>query len=79
MEKIVCFIKVLIVLSVFDFNNLRIYEGTTDKADVHVNVSDEDFFLIGTRKCTAQELVEQVSWIFFFSLELVIIGVCLLT
>nr|XP_014085828.1 uncharacterized protein LOC106614560 isoform X2 [Bactrocera oleae] len=57
------------VLSVFQFNfidtdgkliknvDLNIYDGTTDAADAEVTISDDDFYLVGTKETTFDKLV----------------------
>ncbi|XP_017478185.1 PREDICTED: uncharacterized protein LOC108367975 isoform X2 [Rhagoletis zephyria] len=59
------------VLSVFQFNitdtdgkliksvDLNIYEGTTDAADAEVIISDEDFYLVGTKETTFDVLLAE--------------------
>ncbi|XP_017493969.1 PREDICTED: uncharacterized protein LOC108382085 isoform X2 [Rhagoletis zephyria] len=59
------------VLSVFQFNitdtdgkliksvDLNIYEGTTDAADAEVIISDEDFYLVGTKQTTFDVLLAE--------------------
>ncbi|XP_039960159.1 uncharacterized protein LOC126767813 isoform X2 [Bactrocera neohumeralis] len=57
------------VLSVFQFNftdadgkliksvDLNIYDGTTDTADAEITISDDDFYLVGTKETTFDKLV----------------------
>ncbi|XP_017085090.1 uncharacterized protein LOC108117251 isoform X2 [Drosophila eugracilis] len=38
---------------------LDIYEGNASGADAQVTISDEDFYLVGTKQKTFQEVLEQ--------------------
>ncbi|SPP82633.1 Hypothetical predicted protein [Drosophila guanche] len=38
---------------------LNIYEGSADSADGQVTISDEDFYLVGTKQKTFQEILQQ--------------------
>ncbi|XP_017493967.1 PREDICTED: uncharacterized protein LOC108382085 isoform X1 [Rhagoletis zephyria] len=49
----------LIKSVVFDFKDLNIYEGTTDAADAEVIISDEDFYLVGTKQTTFDVLLAE--------------------
>ncbi|XP_017085089.1 uncharacterized protein LOC108117251 isoform X1 [Drosophila eugracilis] len=49
----------LIKSMVFDFKALDIYEGNASGADAQVTISDEDFYLVGTKQKTFQEVLEQ--------------------
>lgn len=45
---------------VFDFKDLNIYDGTTDSADAEITISDEDFYLVGTKETTFDALLAEV-------------------
>ncbi|CAD6995158.1 unnamed protein product [Ceratitis capitata] len=59
------------VLSVFQFNftdadgklikstDLNIYDGTTDASDAEITISDEDFYLVGTKEITFDKLLAE--------------------
>ncbi|KAH8375869.1 hypothetical protein KR200_004870 [Drosophila serrata] len=49
----------LIKSMVFDFKALDIYEGCTSNADGQVTISDDDFYLVGTKQKTFQEILQQ--------------------
>uniref|UniRef100_A0A1A9Z8A7 SCP2 domain-containing protein n=1 Tax=Glossina pallidipes TaxID=7398 RepID=A0A1A9Z8A7_GLOPL len=49
----------LIKSMVFDFKELNIYEGTTESADTKIKVSDEDFFKIGCKQTTFDQLLAE--------------------
>ncbi|KAH8280068.1 hypothetical protein KR018_004523 [Drosophila ironensis] len=49
----------LIKSMVFDFKALDIYEGSASGADGQVTISDEDFYLVGTKQKTFQEILQQ--------------------
>ncbi|XP_033163800.1 uncharacterized protein LOC117143302 isoform X2 [Drosophila mauritiana] len=38
---------------------LDIYEGSASSADAQVTISDEDFYLVGTKQKTFQEVLQQ--------------------
>ncbi|EDW83227.1 uncharacterized protein Dwil_GK22434, isoform A [Drosophila willistoni] len=48
----------LIKSVVFDFKALDIYEGNTASADGRVTISDEDFYLVGTKQKTFDEIIK---------------------
>uniref|UniRef100_A0A1I8PJZ1 SCP2 domain-containing protein n=1 Tax=Stomoxys calcitrans TaxID=35570 RepID=A0A1I8PJZ1_STOCA len=47
----------LIKSMVFDFKELNIYEGTCADAEADITVSDENFYLVGSKQTTFEELV----------------------
>uniref|UniRef100_A0A034WDL9 SCP2 domain-containing protein n=1 Tax=Bactrocera dorsalis TaxID=27457 RepID=A0A034WDL9_BACDO len=47
----------LIKSVVFDFKDLNIYDGTTEAADAEITISDDDFYLVGTKETTFDKLV----------------------
>jgi len=47
------------LIVVFDFKALDIYEGSAASADAQVTISDEDFYLVGTKQKTFQEVLQQ--------------------
>lgn len=47
------------LIVVFDFKALDIYEGSAPGADGQVTISDEDFYLVGTKQKTFQEILQQ--------------------
>ncbi|XP_015037411.2 uncharacterized protein euc isoform X1 [Drosophila pseudoobscura] len=49
----------LIKSMVFDFKALNIYEGSAASADGQVTISDEDFYLVGTKQKTFQQILQQ--------------------
>ncbi|XP_055852891.1 non-specific lipid-transfer protein-like 1 [Episyrphus balteatus] len=42
---------------VFDLKDLKIYEGTTDKADGEVTIIDEDFYALVSKKMSLDEYI----------------------
>ncbi|XP_016985089.1 uncharacterized protein LOC108048752 isoform X1 [Drosophila rhopaloa] len=50
---------ILIKSMVFDFKALDIYEGSAASADAQVTISDEDFYLVGTKQKSFQEILQQ--------------------
>ncbi|XP_023158564.1 uncharacterized protein LOC101450407 [Ceratitis capitata] len=49
----------LIKSTVFDFKDLNIYDGTTDASDAEITISDEDFYLVGTKEITFDKLLAE--------------------
>lgn len=47
------------LIVVFDFKALDIYEGSATSVDAQVTISDEDFYLVGTKQKTFQEVLQQ--------------------
>ncbi|XP_005181351.4 uncharacterized protein LOC101900543 isoform X1 [Musca domestica] len=47
----------LIKSMVFDFKELNIYEGTCTDADAEITVSDENFYLVGSKETTFDDLL----------------------
>jgi len=47
------------LIAVFDFKALDIYEGSAASADAQVTISDEDFYLVGTKQKSFQEVLQQ--------------------
>ncbi|XP_053945452.1 uncharacterized protein LOC128854955 isoform X2 [Anastrepha ludens] len=59
------------VLSVFQFNitdangkliksvDLNIYDGTTDSADAEITITDDDFYMVGTKEITFDSLLAE--------------------
>ncbi|XP_032596523.1 uncharacterized protein LOC6568291 isoform X1 [Drosophila grimshawi] len=50
---------ILIKSMVFDFKALDIYEGKAPDADGRVTIADEDFYLVGTKQKTFEQILEQ--------------------
>lgn len=44
---------------VFDFKALDIYEGTAADVDGRVTIADEDFYLVGTKQQSFEQMLEQ--------------------
>lgn len=44
---------------VFDFKALDIYEGKAPDADGRVTIADEDFYLVGTKQTTFENILQQ--------------------
>ncbi|ALC47656.1 CG12269 [Drosophila busckii] len=49
----------LIKSMVFDFKALDIYEGQTANADGRITIADEDFYLIGTKQTSFDQVVAE--------------------
>uniref|UniRef100_A0A0A1WQB3 Peroxisomal multifunctional enzyme type 2 n=1 Tax=Zeugodacus cucurbitae TaxID=28588 RepID=A0A0A1WQB3_ZEUCU len=49
----------LIKSVVFDFKELNIYDGTTVAADAEITISDDDFYLVGTKETTFDKLLSE--------------------
>ncbi|XP_030371153.1 uncharacterized protein LOC115621601 isoform X1 [Scaptodrosophila lebanonensis] len=49
----------LIKSMVFDFKALDIYEGSASEVDGRITIADEDFYSIGTKQITFEEVVQQ--------------------
>ncbi|KAH8407089.1 hypothetical protein KR222_006117 [Zaprionus bogoriensis] len=49
----------LIKSMVFDFKALDIYEGNAPDADGRVTIADEDFYLVGTKQTTFENILQQ--------------------
>ncbi|TMW54041.1 hypothetical protein DOY81_000827, partial [Sarcophaga bullata] len=47
----------LIQSMVFDFKELNIYDGKHSEPDAEVTISDENFFLVGTKQTTFDDLL----------------------
>ncbi|XP_054745823.1 uncharacterized protein LOC129250208 isoform X2 [Anastrepha obliqua] len=59
------------VLSVFQFNitdangeliksvDLNIYDGTMDSADAEITITDDDFYMVGTKEMTFDSLLAE--------------------
>lgn len=45
---------------VFDFKDLNIYDGTADAPDAEITISDDEFYLIGTKETTFDKLLSEV-------------------
>ncbi|XP_067629555.1 uncharacterized protein euc [Eurosta solidaginis] len=44
---------------VFDFKELKIYDGTTDSADAEITITDDDFYMVGTKATTFERLLAE--------------------
>lgn len=44
-------------MSCLDLKDLKIYEGTTDKADGEVTIVDEDFYALVTKKMSLDDYI----------------------
>lgn len=44
---------------VFDFKDLNIYDGTADAPDAEITISDDEFYLIGTKETTFDKLLSE--------------------
>ncbi|KAM8706690.1 hypothetical protein ACLKA7_010887 [Drosophila subpalustris] len=49
----------LIKSMVFDFKALDIYEGKASDADGEITIADEDFYLVGTKQMTFEQMLQQ--------------------
>ncbi|XP_053945451.1 uncharacterized protein LOC128854955 isoform X1 [Anastrepha ludens] len=49
----------LIKSVVFDFKDLNIYDGTTDSADAEITITDDDFYMVGTKEITFDSLLAE--------------------
>ncbi|XP_037948803.1 uncharacterized protein LOC119680181 [Teleopsis dalmanni] len=47
----------LIKSVVFDFKDLNIYEGSTKEHDGEITVADDDFYMVGSKQTTFDELL----------------------
>ncbi|XP_065360892.1 uncharacterized protein euc isoform X1 [Calliphora vicina] len=47
----------LIKSVVFDFKELNIYEGNCSEPDAEVTISDENFFMVGSKQTTFDDLM----------------------
>lgn len=45
---------------VFDFKELNIYEGNCTQPDAEVTISDENFFMVGSKQTTFDDLIADV-------------------
>jgi len=46
-------------LIVFDFKALDIYEGKASDADGKITITDEDFYLVGTKQTTFEQILQE--------------------
>ncbi|XP_034486792.1 uncharacterized protein LOC117791213 isoform X1 [Drosophila innubila] len=49
----------LIKSMVFDFKALDIYEGNASDADGKITIADEDFYLVGTKQTSFEQILQQ--------------------
>ncbi|XP_055377825.1 uncharacterized protein LOC129609737 isoform X1 [Condylostylus longicornis] len=43
---------------VLDLKNLKVFDGSIENPDVEINVSDDDFYLVGTKQISFDNLIE---------------------
>lgn len=48
-----------LLMVVFDFKALEIYEGKATDADGKITIADEDFYLVGTKQMTFEQILQQ--------------------